>query len=976
MCFVVPEYCVNLISVHKLAKDNKLKVVFDETTCYIQDSCLKKTLVTGKQTDGLYFCGNSFNSVIVCFNQAKTVKLWHSRLGHPSDQVLSVLNLKSNSNTDACDVCHKAKQHRVPFPLSEHKSKKVGDLIHLDVWGPYKVSSIEGYKYFLTIVDYYSRSVWIYLMKSKLEVFENVQSFYNLVETQFEVKINVLRTDNGTEFINSQMSNFVKTHGIIHQTSCSYTPQQNGIVERKHRHLLNIARALLFQSGIPLKFWSECILTSSYLINRTPSSVLNGGSPYELLFGFKPSLNHLKIFGCLCFFTILTNNDKLEERAEKCVFMGYSNYKKGYKVWSLDQRKFIFSRDVSFYENVFPYKTNLALQKDLENNESLNHSNFFDNLEFSSETNPDDEEEVHTDSTTENQPHSSPVQSSSCDTQQPSTSNGMASDQQLNGSETSSVRAESGSNDESNLPEGTHVATRKSTRSVSVPKHFDDYVVEGRVKFGYDKVVNYANLPSESVCFASNVNKTVEPSSYTEAVKDTNWINVMNEEISALHKNNTWTIVDLPKGKRSIGCKWVYKVKYRSTGEIERYKARLVAKGFNQREGIDFDETFSPVVKMVTIRCVISMSVQFNWPLFQLDINNAFLYGNLKEEVFMDLPDGLKTNDNINKVCKLNKSLYGLKQAPRMWNERLVNVLINIGFVQSKCDYSMFIKNNDGVFIVLLVYVDDIILTGNNEKEINKVKTLLKSEFLIKDLGLLKFFLGIEVIRTHEGVVLSQRKYCIDLLNEFGLSGCKPVSCPIEPNYSISNLCKKEASNFVDIGKYQKLVGKLIYLSHTRPDIAYTVHYHSQYMHKPTAAHSQIAFKLLRYLKNAPGTGLMFKQSEKFELSAYADSDWAKCVDTRKSVTGFGIFLGNSLISWKSKKQSVVSRSSAEAEYRSMCAALCEIMWLINVLQELQVKVDLPVVLKCDSTAALSIAANPVFHDKTKHFEIDLFFLR
>ncbi|XP_035845685.1 uncharacterized mitochondrial protein AtMg00810-like [Helianthus annuus] len=295
-----------------------------------------------------------------------------------------------------------------------------------------------------------------------------------------------------------------------------------------------------------------------------------------------------------------------------------------------------------------------------------------------------------------------------------------------------------------------------------------------------------------------------------------------------------------------------------------------------------------------------------------------------------------------------------------MWNERLVNVLLNIGFVQSKCEYSMFIKNNDGVFIVLLVYVDDIIVTGNNEKEINNVKTFLKSEFLIKDLGQLKFFLGIEVIRTDEGIALSQRKYCMDLLNEFGMSGCKPVSCPIEPNYSVSNLCKKEASNFVDICKYQKLVGKLIYLSHTRPDIAYTVHYLSQHMHKPTAAHSQIAFKLLRYLKNAPG----------------ADSDWAKCVDSRKSVTGFGIFLGNSLISWKSKKQSVVSRSSAEAEYRSMCAALCEIMWLINVLQELQVKIDLPVMLKCDSSAALSIAADSVFHDKTKHFEIDLFFLR
>ncbi|XP_035832785.1 uncharacterized protein LOC110877381 [Helianthus annuus] len=182
--FVVPEYCVNLISVHKLAKDNHLRVVFDEDTCYIQDSYLKKTLVTGRQTDGLYFCGNSFNSVIACFNKAETIKLWHSRLGHPADQALNVLNLKSDkANIDPCEVCHKAKQHRVPFPLSEHKTSRVGDLIHLDVWGPYKVSSIEGFKYFLTVVDDYSRAVWVYLMKSKVEVFENIQSFYNLVNS-------------------------------------------------------------------------------------------------------------------------------------------------------------------------------------------------------------------------------------------------------------------------------------------------------------------------------------------------------------------------------------------------------------------------------------------------------------------------------------------------------------------------------------------------------------------------------------------------------------------------------------------------------------------------------------------------------------------------------------------------------------------------------------------------------------------------
>ncbi|KAJ0493280.1 putative RNA-directed DNA polymerase [Helianthus annuus] len=473
----------------------------------------------------------------------------------------------------------------------------------------------------------------------------------------------------------------------------------------------------------------------------TPSSVLNGRSPYELLFGFEPSLSHLKIFGCLCFFTVLNNPDKLDQRAEKCIFMGYSNLKKGYKVWSLDQKKFIFSRDVSFHENVLPYKTKVFSKSDLDNTEALNNSNFFDLYDSSSDINPDDDEKVETDSATVTQQHSSSNESTPpVDTQQPSSADGMAGNQQVYESETNPVRAESSSsNEESNLPEGTHTTTRKSTRSVSVPKKFGDYVVEGKVKFGYERVVNYANLPSDNICFASNVNKILEPSSYQEAIKDSNWVNAMNEELSALHSNNTWSVVDLPKGRKPIGCKWIFRVKYKSNGEVERYKARLVAKGFNQREGIDFDETFSPVVKMVTVTCIVSLSVQNDWPLYQLDVNNAFLYGNLKEEVYMSMPEGLN-DSHPNKVCKLNKSLYGLKQAPRMWNEKLVNVLLKIGFCQSKCDYSMFIKSDENVFVVMLVYVDDIILTGNSKQEIDNVKNLLQSEFKIKDLGLLKFF--------------------------------------------------------------------------------------------------------------------------------------------------------------------------------------------------------------------------------------------
>ncbi|XP_022020214.1 uncharacterized mitochondrial protein AtMg00810-like [Helianthus annuus] len=311
-----------------------------------------------------------------------------------------------------------------------------------------------------------------------------------------------------------------------------------------------------------------------------------------------------------------------------------------------------------------------------------------------------------------------------------------------------------------------------------------------------------------------------------------------------------------------------------------------------------------------------------------------------------------------------------------MWNEKLVSVLIEFEFVQSKCDTSLFIKNVNNVFVVLLVYVDDIVVTGNSLSEIEKVKQRLKTKFLIKDLGVLQYFLGIEVLSCADGICLSQRKYCTDLLTEYGMLGCKPVSVPIEQSHVVNNMLNSNSGPLQNVTGYQQLIRKLIYLSHTRPDIAYAVHVLSQYMHSPTSGHLKLAFNLLRYLKSAPGQGLLFTKSDSFEIKAFVDSDWAKCLTSRKSVTGYCVFLGNCLVSWKSKKQSTVSRSSAEAGYRSMCAAGCEIVWIKNLLSELQVDVTVPISLFCDNKAAISIAANPVFHDRTKHFEIDLFFLR
>ncbi|GJX62715.1 ribonuclease H-like domain-containing protein [Tanacetum coccineum] len=319
--------------------------------------------------------------------------------------------------------------------------------------------------------------------------------------------------------------------------------------------------------------------------------------------------------------------------------------------------------------------------------------------------------------------------------------------------------------------------------------HDDESESEGEdiesfdVKYSINKVVNYSNLSVDNFVLTTSINKIYESTTYLEVVKDSRWIEAMNQEMEALNRNNTWEITDLLSNRKPIGCKWVFRVKYKANDEVERFKARLVAKGFNQREGIDYEETFSPVVKIVTVRCVSSLAINNKWSLFQLDINNAFLYGDLEEDVYMSMPEGY-SDKNDKKVGNLVKSLYGLKQAPRKWNEKLSSILLENGFVKSVNDFSLFIKNDQDIVLILLVYVDDIVITGNNLDEITKFKQFLS------------------------GICLTQRKYCTELLSEFGMLACKPCSTPIDVNPENKKVISKFGDDepLTGITQYQKLV--------------------------------------------------------------------------------------------------------------------------------------------------------------------------
>ena len=334
-------------------------------------------------------------------------------------------------------------------------------------------------------------------------------------------------------------------------------------------------------------------------------------------------------------------------------------------------------------------------------------------------------------------------------------------------------------------------------------------------------------------------------------------------------------------------------------------------------------------------------------------------------------------------VCRLTKSLYGLKQAPRQWNVKLTDALSRLGFTQSHADYSLFIKRTKTSLVILLVYVDDMMITGNDFSLIQQTKEVLQDAFKMKDLGELRYFLGIEFARSKEGIVMHQRKYSLEIISEAGLRATKPAFTPIDPyvqlttkEYDETNGIGKEDKLLEDPTVYRRLVGKLLYLNVIRPDIAFATKTLSQFLHQPKQSHLNAALKVVKYVKGQAGLGVLLSSKNNKQLKVCCDSDWGACLHTRRSVTGFIVKLGDSLISWKSKKQGTISRSSAEAEYRSMASAVAEAVWITKLFKELRADVVTPAIIYSDSKSAIQIAANPVLHERTKHIKLDCHFIR
>uniref|UniRef100_A0A2N9EE71 Integrase catalytic domain-containing protein n=1 Tax=Fagus sylvatica TaxID=28930 RepID=A0A2N9EE71_FAGSY len=660
--------------------------------------------------------------------------------------------------------------------------------------------------------------------------------------------------------------------GIRRQLTISNTPQQNGVAERRNRTLLDMVRSMMAQANLPISFWGDALLTAAYILNRVPSQSVSS-TPYELWKGEKPNLEHLRPWGSAGFVHSTAHKyGKLGPRARKHIFIRYSDSSKGYVMYGEHPNGGM--TEIESRDIDF-------IETDFPSIGDANRDLDLYELEEDEGTLPSSSEGGGL-------------------VPRPVIAEDSGSDLQPSGSITLDQDSQ---------------ARRVSSRGHIPRRHFE---IEGNVL----------------LCDAKDVD---EPASFSEALHSPDrdeWMTAMQEEMSSMDKNNVWELVDLPPGRKTIGNKWVLKVKRKADGSIDRYKARLVAKGYTQREGIDYEDTFSPVVRFASIRLILSIVAKQDLELFQMDVKTAFLNGELDEEIYMAQPAGFESS--------------------RQWYLRFHDSITSFGFEMIEEDHCVYLKRSKRSILILSLYVDDILLAGNDMDSIVTTKKWLSSTFEMKDMGEANFVLGVKITRDRSKKLLSlsQGTYIKKILERFHMHNSKPIDTPMEKGCTLSlDQCPKndEEKNQMSKVPYASAIGSLM----------------------------RAVKRILRYLRGTSDHALCYHGGD-LRLTGYSDADWASDKDERKSTSGYAFILGGGAVSWCSKKQSCIALSTMESEYVACSAAVQEAVWLRRFLQRLGVTAHAEdaVLLYSDSTSALAYAKDPKYHGKAKHIELRYHYIR
>ena len=847
-----------------------------------------------------------------------------------------------------------------------------------------------------------------------------------MLQVRLNKTVRFIRTDNGTEFVNKQLTQFYEGVGISHQKSIPRTPQQNGVVERRNRTLVEAARTMLIFSKAPLFLWAEAIATACYTQNRSLIHPLHCKTPYELVHGRKPDLSFLRVFGALCYPTNDSEDlGKLKAKADIGFFVGYAPERKGYRIYNKRTRDIMETIHVTFdelTEQPVPGQSSSGPVPNLLSPGPISSrlvQNPIPAAPFVPPTSEDwkklfdpmfdeyfEPQQMNAPEATMVQPpdgvvndqddNNGPSTSLSWDSEAPAISQSVSTSnvqpslahRAANVDNSSEVNPFAPPDNEPFVnifapePSNDVTSSDESNTATSVPhsqpheylrKWTNDHPIDNIIGNPSRPVSTRKQLATDALwCFFNSVLSKAEPKSVKDAMSKHSWFTAMVDEIHEFDRLDVWELVPPPECAMIIALKWIFKVKLDEHGDVLKNKARLVAKGYRQEEGIDFEESFAPVARIEAIRIFLANAASQNMVVYQMDVKTAFLNGDLKEVVYVSQPEGFVDPERPNHVYRLKKALYGLKQAPRAWYDTLSKFLLANKFSKGVVDPTLFTRKTGKHLLHVQIYVDDIIFASSDPSECDRFSQEMSSEFQMSMMGQMSFFLGLQISQNPNGIFINQSKYANEILKKFGFDSSDSVDTPMIER---SKLDEDDVGIPVDQTMYRSMIGSLMYLTASRPDLLFAVCICARYQSKPTKKHLEAVKRVFRYLKGTIHMGLWYPKETSMALTAYSDADHAGCQDTRRSTSGGAQFLGNKLVSWSSKKQMSTSISSTEAEYIAMSSCCAQILWMRSQLSDYGFICN-KIPMYCDNKSAIALCCNNVQHSRTKHIDIRHHFIR
>jgi hypothetical protein len=955
-------------------------------------------------------------SALLTGPQSVTDSIWHRRLGHLGPRNLQLLanndaiDLDDNPDTIACSTCCLSKQPAKPLP---HPKKVIStaqplERLHVDLWGPAPIASLGHSRYMITITDDFSRYTVVRFLKLKSDAANSLINYIQWAENQLNRKVKQVLSDGGGEFCNGSLKSFFNKHGIEHLVTVPHTPQQNGVAERINRTLLDKAKPMMLDSNVPPQLWPEAIDTAAYVQARSPHAKLKTKTPFELFFGKLPSYSEIRVFGCLAIATNANRRPKytkLDPVAEKLVFVGYPVGSKGWKLYDPVTRKISIHRNVSFDETQFPLF-------------APDSSPDSDDFGFSLPDLPD---------LTTVAPVAPPVLPPAPELVVP------LNQPVAPGRSTRSRHTivEIPPYADQSIPASIHlkpelirlvndfVVTYPKPTPAQIDSHAAEYNETARrleaVDYGIARlnatgetrgIISYAPAPAPApapstdltpeiddsftdaqdlsfdslFALANTLTETAssDPRTYDEAIsgpEGAHWLKAIESELQSLSDKNVFEPATCPPNVTPIRCKWVFRKKLHPDGSLDKYKARLVACGYTQKQGIDYSDTFAPVVNSATIKLIFALAAYFNLSSRHADIKTAFINAKLLEKLFMIPPRGWRSPRLPRCVWRLLRSLYGLKQAGRNWYLTLIDTLLSLGLVRSVHDDCLFIGHTSNALILVAVYVDDLLFVSSDSQALSDLLAKLGNVFDLSDLNEPTNFLGIEVRRTENSYHLSQRAYVNRMIEALQMSTVRGRSIPIGKLLPTLNDNSPSLSSSTE---YRQIIGSLMYaMTGTRLDISYAVGYLARYFENPNESLLTAARNVAAYLKSSADVGIQFTRQESPRLIGYCDATFNDDPQTSRSTGAYVFTYGGSAICWKSKLQSLVAGGgTAESEMDALYTATKEAIWLNGLLSEIGYPQPQPIPIFCDNQAAVIIANGGGTHSKTKHFRYRIAFIR